>query len=56
MRDGASYSESLFTAVRLAQFLRALHPLRRIGPWLNDALAPMDAKFSALNEAADLER
>jgi len=51
MRGTDSYSESLFTAVKLEDFVPANHPLRPIRTWVNDALAKMDAKFSAMYEA-----
>lgn len=51
MRGADSYSESLFTTVRLEDFVPANHPLRPIRQWVNDALAKMDAKFSAMYEA-----
>ena len=51
MRGGDSYIESLFTTVRLEEFVPANHPLRPIRAWVNDALAKMDEKFSAMYEA-----
>ena len=51
MRGADSYSESLFTTVNLEDFVPAKHPLRPIRTWVNDALAKMDAKFSAMYEA-----
>ena len=51
MRGADSYSESLFTTVKLEDFVPANHPLRPIRTWVNDALAKMDAKFSAMYEA-----
>jgi transposase len=51
MRGADSYNESLFTTVRLESFVPADHPLRTIRSWVNDALANMDAKFSAMYEA-----
>lgn len=51
MRGSDSYSESLFTTVRLEEFVPANHPLRPIRTWINDALTRMDAKFSAMYEA-----
>lgn len=47
MRGADSYSESLFMTVKLEDFVPANHPLRPIRAWVNDALAKMDAKFSA---------
>src|ERR1044072_7447457 len=51
MRGADSHSESLFTTVKLEEFVPASHPLRPIRSWVNDALAKMDAKFSAMYEA-----
>lgn len=51
MRGADSYSEILFTTVRLESFVPANHPLRLIRIWLNVTLANMDAKFCAMCEA-----
>jgi len=51
MRGADGFSESLFSTVRLEDFVPQSHPLRPIRSWLNDALAKMDAKFSAMYEA-----
>ena len=51
MRGADSYNESLFTTVKLEDFVPATHPLRPIRTWVNDALAKMDAKFEAMYEA-----
>jgi transposase len=51
MRGADGYNESLFTTVRLESFVPADHPLRPIRQWVNDALAKMDARFSAMYEA-----
>ena len=51
MRGADSYNESLFSTVRLEEFVPAKHPLRAICTWVNDALAKMDEKFSAMYEA-----
>jgi len=51
MREADSYNESLFTTVKLEDFVPANHPLRPITVWVNDALAKMDARFSAMYEA-----
>jgi transposase len=50
MRGAENYNESLFTTVKLEDFVPASHPLRPIRTWVNDALAKMDAKFSAMYE------
>ncbi len=51
MRGADSYNESLFSTVRLDEFVPAKHPLRAIRTWVNDALSKMDAKFSGMYEA-----
>jgi transposase len=51
MRGADSYNESLFTTVRLEDVVPATHPLRPIRTWVNDALAAIDGKFSAMYEA-----
>jgi hypothetical protein len=51
MRGADSYNASLFATVRLESFVPANHPLSPIRTWLNDTLANMDAKFSAIYEA-----
>src|SRR5664280_2845887 len=51
MRGADSHSESLFTTVKLEDFVPADHPLRPIRTWVNEALAKMDVSFSAMYEA-----
>jgi transposase len=51
MRGADGYNEALFTTIRLEEFVPANHPLRPIRTWLNQALANMDARFSAMYEA-----
>lgn len=51
MRGADAYNEALFTTVKLEDFVPAAHPLRPIRQWVNEALAKMDAKFSAMYEA-----
>ena len=51
MRGADGYNEALFTTVKLEDFVPASHPLRPIRSWVNEALAKMDAKFSAMYEA-----
>jgi hypothetical protein len=51
MRGADAYNEALFTTIRLEEFVPANHPLRPIRTWVNEALAKMDAKFSAMYEA-----
>lgn len=51
MRGADVYNESLFSTIRLEEFVPASHPLRPIRTWLNDALAAMDERFSAMYEA-----
>ena len=50
MRGADSHSESLFTTVKLEDFVPANHPLRPIRTWVNEALAKMDVSFSAMYE------
>jgi len=50
MRGADGYNESLFSTVRLEEFVPQAHPLRQIRTWLNEALSKMDAKFSAMYE------
>jgi hypothetical protein len=40
MRGADSYSESLFTTVKLEDFVPANHPLRPIRTWVNETLWP----------------
>ena len=51
MRGADSYNEALFSTVKLEEFVPASHPLRPIRAWVNEALAKMDARFSAMVEA-----
>lgn len=51
MRGADTYNESLFTTVKLHDFVPGDHPLRPIRTWVNDALAKMDGKFAAMYEA-----
>lgn len=51
MRGTDSYNESLFSTVRLEEFVPQRHPLRPIWTWMTEALSNMDAKFSAMYEA-----
>ena len=51
MRGSDGYNESLFSTVRLEDFVPANHPLRPIRTWMNEALARMDERFSAMYEA-----
>lgn len=51
MRGADSYNESLFTTVRLEEFVPASHPLRPIRAWVNEALVQMGPKFCAMYEA-----
>ncbi|WP_027820875.1 IS5 family transposase [Paraburkholderia bannensis] len=51
MRGADSYNESLFSTVRLEEFVPQTHPLRQIRTWLNEALSKMDGKFAKMYEA-----
>lgn len=48
MRGVKSYSEGLFTMGKLENLVPASRPLRPIRALVNDTLAKMDAKFSAI--------
>lgn len=50
MRGSDSCNESLFSTVRLEDFVPASHPLRPIRTWMNAALARMNERFSAMYE------
>jgi transposase len=50
MRGADGYNESLFSTVRLEEFVPRSHPLRQVRTWLNEALSKMDAEFSAMYE------
>lgn len=41
----------MFTMAKLDDFVSAIHPLRPIRPWLNDALKRMDSVFRACMRA-----
>lgn len=51
MRGADAYNEALFSTVRLEDFVPLNHPLRPIRVWVNEALAAMNAKLSAIYEA-----
>lgn len=51
MRGSDGYNESLFSTVRLEDFVPANHPLRPIRTWVNEALSAMDERLSAMYEA-----
>ncbi len=51
MRSADDYNESLFSTVRLEEFIPQTYPLRPIRTLLNEALSKMDAKSSAMYEA-----
>ena len=48
MRGGDNYTESLFSVVRLEDFVPANHPLRPLRQWINEALERMDPLFSRM--------
>ena len=51
MRGADSYNVSLFSTVRLEDFVPANHTFCPTRTWVNGAPANMDAKFSAMVEA-----
>lgn len=51
MRGADGYNEVLFSTIRLEEFVPTEHPLRLICVWLNEALAQMDERFSAMYQA-----
>jgi len=51
MRGADSYSENLFSTIRLDDFVPANHTLRAIRGWMNETLARMDERASAMYEA-----
>ena len=51
MRGADSFNEALFSTIHLENFVPSNHPLRVIRAWVNETLAKMDAKFSAMYEA-----
>jgi hypothetical protein len=51
MRGSDGYNESLFSTVKLEDFVPVNHPLRPIRTWMNESLAKMDERFSAMYEA-----
>ena len=55
MRGPDGFTESMFTVLKLDDFVPKDHPLRPIRTWLNDALKRMDDVFARMYEA-DVER
>ena len=51
MRGSDGYNESLFTTVKLEDFVPTNHPVRPIRTWMNKTLSKMDEHFSAMYEA-----
>jgi hypothetical protein len=51
MRGADGYNETLFSTVRLEDFVSATHPLRPIRKWIIEALAKMNEKSPAMYEA-----
>ncbi len=51
MRGANSYGESLFSTIRLNNFVPAIQPLPSISSWLNDTLGTSDEKLSSMCEA-----
>jgi transposase len=51
MRGSDSFTESMFTVLKLDDFVAKEHPLRPIRTWLNDSLKRMDDVFARMYEA-----
>jgi hypothetical protein len=51
MRGPDGFTESMFTVLKLDDFVPKDHPLRPIRSWLNDALKRMDDVFARMYEA-----
>lgn len=51
MRGADSFNESLFTMAKLEDFVPPEHPLRPIRKWVNEVLAGMNERFTAMYEA-----
>jgi len=51
MRGPDGFTESMFTVLKLDDFVPKDHPLRPIRAWLNDALKRMDDVFTRMYEA-----
>jgi len=51
MRVADNYNEALFSTGKLDEFVSENHPLRPIRTWMNEVLAKMDARFSAMYES-----
>ena len=51
MRGSDGFTESMFTVLKLDDFVPKDHPLRPIRTWLNDSLKRMDDVFSRMYEA-----
>lgn len=50
MRGQDGFTESMFTVLKVDDFLPKDHPLRPIRSWLNDALKRMDDAFARMYE------
>ncbi|VVE21876.1 transposase [Pandoraea fibrosis] len=51
MRGAEGYTETMFTMVKLDDFVPANHPLRPTRLWLNEALKRMDGVFARMYES-----
>ncbi len=51
MRGPDGFTESMFTVLKLDDFVPKDHPLRPIRSWLNDTLKRMDDVFARMYEA-----
>ncbi|MEG1541922.1 MAG: IS5 family transposase, partial [Oscillospiraceae bacterium] len=54
MRGADTFTESLFSVIRLEEFVPRDHPLRAIREWVNEALKDMDGLFVRMYAANDL--
>ena len=54
MRGPDGFTESMFTVLKLDDFVPKDHPLRPIRTWLNDALNRMDDVFARMSPPDDV--
>lgn len=56
MRGADSYNESMFSTIRLEDFVPGNLPLRAMRTWINDAMATLGENFSAVYEVGPAKR